>query len=124
MLLLWIVYVISVLFFLCFSALLFIDVLWSPAGKGLTSWLSLAHLSQWLMVSYCDRWMSVVCRLSCLQTIASKDISSKTAGWVLTKLGRNDPYLALFNNCSNGSGPLHIKVTQDFQDENLKNLLV
>ena len=25
--------------FLCFRARLFIDVLWSPAGKGLTSWL-------------------------------------------------------------------------------------
>ena len=26
--------------FLCFSARLFIHALWSPAGKGLTSWLS------------------------------------------------------------------------------------
>ena len=25
---------------LCFHALLFVDALWSPAGKGLTSWLS------------------------------------------------------------------------------------
>ena len=25
---------------LCFSARLFIDALWSPVGKGLTSWLS------------------------------------------------------------------------------------
>ena len=39
-LLLWIIYVISVLFLLCFRAPLFIDALWSPAGKGLTSWLS------------------------------------------------------------------------------------
>ena len=38
--LLWIIYVISVLFLLCFRARLFIDALWSPAGKGLTSWLS------------------------------------------------------------------------------------
>ena len=30
----------SVLFLLCFRARLFIDALWSPAGKGLTSWLS------------------------------------------------------------------------------------
>ena len=37
---LWIIYVISVLFLLCFCARLFIDVLWSPAGKGLTSLLS------------------------------------------------------------------------------------
>ena len=28
------------LVFLCFRARLFIDALWSPAGKGLTSWLS------------------------------------------------------------------------------------
>ena len=33
-------YVISVLFLLCFRARLFIDALWSPALKGLTSWLS------------------------------------------------------------------------------------
>ena len=25
---------------LCFYARLFVDALWSPAGKGLTSWLS------------------------------------------------------------------------------------
>ena len=25
---------------LCFHASLFVDALWSPAGKGLTSWLS------------------------------------------------------------------------------------
>ena len=30
----------SVLFLLCFHARLFVDALWAPAGKGLTSWLS------------------------------------------------------------------------------------
>ena len=45
-LLLWIIYVISVLFLLCFHARLFIDALWSSAGKGLTSWL-LFVISQW-----------------------------------------------------------------------------
>ena len=39
-LLLWIVYVFSVLYLFCLCALLFISALWSPAGKGLTSWLS------------------------------------------------------------------------------------
>ena len=39
-LLLWIIYVISILFLLCFRARLFVDALWSPVGKGLTSWLS------------------------------------------------------------------------------------
>ena len=49
---------------------------------------------------------SDVCRP--LSTIASKDISSLTTGWILTKLGRNDPYMGLFKNCSNGPSPLHI----------------
>ena len=39
-LLLWIFYVFSVLCLLCFCMHLFICALWSPAGKGLTSWLS------------------------------------------------------------------------------------
>ena len=37
---LWIIYVISVLFLLCFRARLFIDALWSSVGKGLTYCLS------------------------------------------------------------------------------------
>ena len=37
--LLWIIYVISVLFLLSFRIRLSIESLWSPAGKGLTSWL-------------------------------------------------------------------------------------
>ena len=36
-----------VLFCLMFCAVLFICVLWSPAGKGLTSWFS-------FVVSYCE----------------------------------------------------------------------
>ena len=36
----WIIYVISVLVLLCFRARMFIDALWSPVGKGLSSWLS------------------------------------------------------------------------------------
>ena len=39
-LLLCIFYVFSVLCLLCLSAHLFICALWSPAGKGLISWLS------------------------------------------------------------------------------------
>ena len=38
-LLLWIFYVFSVLCLLCLCARLFICAWWSPAGKGLTSWL-------------------------------------------------------------------------------------
>ena len=39
-LLLWIIYDNIVLLLLCFRERLFIDALWSPAGKGLTSLLS------------------------------------------------------------------------------------
>ena len=41
-LLLWTIYVFSALCLLCLFARLFICALWSPAGKGLTSWLSFA----------------------------------------------------------------------------------
>ena len=40
-------FVSSVLFLLCFHARLFLDALWSPAGRGLTSWLS-------FVMSNCD----------------------------------------------------------------------
>ena len=46
-LLLWIIYVISVLFLLCFHVRLFIGVMWAPDGKGLTSWL-------WFVISNCE----------------------------------------------------------------------
>ena len=46
-LLLWIIRVISVVCLLCLCADLFIVALWSPAGKGLTSWLS-------SVISNCD----------------------------------------------------------------------
>ena len=38
-------YVISVLFLLCFHARLFINALWSPAVKEQTSWLSLVIIN-------------------------------------------------------------------------------
>ena len=46
-LILWIIHIISVLCLLCFRGRLFVDALWSPAGKGLTSWLS-------FVMSYCE----------------------------------------------------------------------
>ena len=42
-----VIYVIYVLCLVCFRARLFIDALWSPAGKGLNFWLS-------FVVSYCE----------------------------------------------------------------------
>ena len=45
------------------------------------------------MVSYCDHWMSGLClRRHASSTNASMDISYITAGWIWTKLSRNDPY--------------------------------
>ena len=43
MLRLWFIYVISVLSLLYFHTSLFIDALWSHAGKRLTSWLSMSY---------------------------------------------------------------------------------
>ena len=60
----------------------------------------LAHLSHWLIVSYCDPWSSIV--------------NNYFKGHLLNywldfyQTFRNDHYIALFNNCSNRYGPLHI----------------
>ena len=43
---------------LCFHARLFVDALWSPAGKGLTSWLS-------FVMSYCDVTFRLVSWVRC-----------------------------------------------------------
>ena len=50
-LLFWIFYICSVLCLLCLCARLFICALWSPAGKGLTSWLSFVVSSVSLSLS-------------------------------------------------------------------------
>ena len=52
-------------------------------------------------------------------TIASKDISSKTTGWNLTKLCMNDPYMALFINCSNSISRSH-RLKIDLHDAKIK----
>ena len=60
---LWIIHVISVLCLLCCRVRLFIDDLWSPAGKGLTSWLSFVMFNcefvTFLLVSWvrCGSWL-------------------------------------------------------------------
>ena len=77
------------------------------------------------MVSYCDRWMSVVRRP--WSTITSNDFSSETTCSILTKLGRNDPYIILFKivqivlvHCTSRSH----RLKKDFQDENFKKILL
>ena len=47
-------------------------------------------------------------RVSSVVNNCFKGSSPSTAGWIFTKLGSNKSYMALFNNCSNGYGPLHI----------------
>ena len=42
----------SVMCLLCLCALLFICALWSPAGKGLTSWLSFVVSTVSLLLSH------------------------------------------------------------------------
>ena len=44
----------------------------------------------------------------CPLTIDLNDISFLTNGWILIRLDSNDPYMVPFNDCSNGSGLLHI----------------
>ena len=51
-LLLWIFYICSVLCLLCLCVRLFICALWSPAGKGLTSWLLFVVSSVSLSLSH------------------------------------------------------------------------
>ena len=60
-LLLWNFYAFSVMCLLCLCACLIICALWSPAGKGLTSWLSFVvsyfefvTLLSWVIVSFPD----------------------------------------------------------------------
>ena len=51
---------------LCFRARLFIDALWSPVGKGLSSWLSFM-MSNWsLLLAYWYPWSGVV--LDCIDS--------------------------------------------------------
>ena len=42
------------------------------------------------------------------QQLLQRTSPPKLLSRILTKLGRNDSYMALFKNCSNGSCPLHI----------------
>ena len=67
----------------------------------------LAHLSRSDKVIIRDLSSSVICLRRPL-TVDLNDISSQTTGLILTKLGRIDPYIVLFNKCSNELGQLHI----------------
>jgi len=50
-------------------------------------------------------------RASVRQQFPVNNISSETAYWILTKLQRNDPWVVLYQICSNRSSWLHKKVT-------------
>ena len=81
-LLLWVICVIYVLCLSCFFRL-FIDALWSPAGKGLTSWLLFVVFNCFLVTFICgilgQLWYLIVsipdiCRLSYFKTFANLDL--------------------------------------------------
>jgi len=75
-----------------------------------TSW-SLAHLStkcsSELLWSFNVRRPSSVRACVRASTISLNNISSETASWILTKLHRNDPWVVLYQSCSNRSSWLH-----------------
>ena len=62
---------------------------------------------------------------SASSTNASKDTTSLATGWILTKLERNDPYMAFFDNCSHWFSQLHsyrsneLKIYIGYLNENL-----
>ena len=58
----------SVLCLLCLCARLFICALWSPAGKGLTSWLSFVESSVSLSLSHWYPGSGVV--LDCIDSLS------------------------------------------------------
>ena len=53
-------------FFVMFSARLFINALWSPAEKGLTSWLSFVMSNCEVATSHWYPWSGVV--LDCIDS--------------------------------------------------------
>ena len=59
-------YVFSVLFLLCLRVRLFISALWSPAGKGLTPWLSFVVSTVSLSLSHWYHGSGVV--LDCIDS--------------------------------------------------------
>ena len=70
----------------------------------------LAHLSHWLMMSYCDHWMSVMCCASSVvrrQQLLQRTTFLKLLAGFLPNFVGMILIMALFDNCSNGSGPLH-----------------
>ena len=56
----------NALFLLCLCARLFLCALWSPAGKGLTSWLSFVVSTVSLSLSHWYPWSDVV--LDCIDS--------------------------------------------------------
>ena len=63
--------------------------------KTVSRWADKIFYLTWAIYS---KWAVVVSVACCLSsTIASKDISSCIIGWTLTKLDRDDPYMAFIN---------------------------
>ena len=87
-------HVVSVLCFSCFPTRLFIDALWSPAGKGLTSWPS------FVMFNYEFVTFPLVSWVRCGQIVSIPDRCPLSYFDSILELcrtfpiGENDPHMA------------------------------
>ena len=84
----------------------------------------IAHLSHRLKVIVgCPSY--IMCYQQLLQTkFKGHLLISQTIGWILTKFGRYDPYMAFFNKCSNGFSLFNAYLGQMSLKEIFKNLSV
>ena len=69
----------SVLCLICLCARLFICALWSPAGKGLTSWLSFVVSSCEFVTFPLVSWVRCGTRLETVQTVEMCLYSANTS---------------------------------------------
>ena len=73
------------LFLLCFHARLFVEALWSPAGKGLTSWLSFVmsncDVATFTLISWvrCGAWLYLFLFFALFLTFTIKNESTTAA---------------------------------------------
>ena len=114
----------SVLCLLCLCARLFICALWSPAGKGLTSWLSFVvsncEFVTFPLVSWvrCGTWLYRFLIFTPLLTLNNFrfvlcNVAVKASSWVLTRLLKNvvyscNPMSFTFLTLSTTSGDINI----------------
>ena len=84
------------------------SIYWKKHGMLSDDFFFLLTWARSAQVSFCDPSMSGV-RRPCVRAsvISLNNIPSETAYWILTKLHRNDPWVVLYQSCSNRSSWLH-----------------